>query len=215
MEVGKLIQNVEQQEGAHGDQRQAIRLHAVVGRVRRRAVAGHGAASRSDLLRDRDHGDGAVNVQSRVQMDLFKARQKAQKEYEGCGTPRGLAEVAARAARRGLNRALFYPRTRVAGTAGNTILELRPELEKDVRSAGLPPPQKPRRSGVASTVTFRNGSIPLIAVGGAGSAREGLIARGQLTAVRRRPCCEGRQRRRSPLRTCRQAASPAWSPACR
>jgi predicted nucleotide-binding protein (sugar kinase/HSP70/actin superfamily) len=27
-------------------------------------------------------GDGAVNVQSRVQMDLFKARQKARQEFE-------------------------------------------------------------------------------------------------------------------------------------
>jgi len=69
-------------------------------------------------------GDGEVNVQSRIQMDLFKARKKAEAEYREALGKRGLTEGEARR-RLGRQKALHYPRHAVAGTAANQILELR------------------------------------------------------------------------------------------
>lgn len=72
-------------------------------------------------------GDGAVNVQSRVQMDLFKARQKAEKEFADVLAARGLDRSAAeRLARRRRveRRPLAYPRHVVAGTAANQVAAL-------------------------------------------------------------------------------------------
>jgi predicted nucleotide-binding protein (sugar kinase/HSP70/actin superfamily) len=71
-------------------------------------------------------GDGAVNFQSRVQMFLFKARQKARSEFETALQQRGctLETARARNQRRHL-RASHYPRHVVAGTAANQVLELR------------------------------------------------------------------------------------------
>ncbi|MCG8556672.1 MAG: 2-hydroxyglutaryl-CoA dehydratase [Proteobacteria bacterium] len=70
-------------------------------------------------------GDGAVNVQSRVQMDLFKARQAAKKEYDELLQKTGLDQPAAerKLARRFLQRAIAYPKhlKGVAGT-GATFL---------------------------------------------------------------------------------------------
>ena len=83
MEVGKLILNVRAQQGAHD----AVSVKPfgcmpLVGRLRRRAVADHRAATRGAIFcAIETSGDGAVNVYSRVQMYLFKARQAAQKEY--------------------------------------------------------------------------------------------------------------------------------------
>ena len=172
MEVGKLIQHVEQRKA-----------HMVISVKPFGCMPSSGVSDGVQSLVTARHpdaifcaiettGDGAVNVQSRVLMYLFKARQKAQKEYEGPAAGGEAVHQRSRALdarRRGLNDALFYPRHVVAGTAANTIFELRPELKKDSRSAGLPPSQKPQRTAVASTVSFRNGSIPLIAVGGTGS----------------------------------------------
>jgi predicted nucleotide-binding protein (sugar kinase/HSP70/actin superfamily) len=73
-------------------------------------------------------GDGAVNVYSRVQMALFKARTQAQEEYEAALAATGVsAEEAARRAEvasRKLKRSLHYPRHVVAGTAANCVYEL-------------------------------------------------------------------------------------------
>ena len=82
-------------------------------------------------------GDGAVNVYSRVQMALFRARAAAEKEYEEALAAAGLsAEEAARKAAvdERLGTALHYPKHVVAGTAANAVHEL-------ARRAG------PRRAG--------------------------------------------------------------------
>ena len=54
MEVGKLIMNVVHSQGAHDAQREAVRLHAERGRLRRRAVGHHREVPRHDLLPGRD-----------------------------------------------------------------------------------------------------------------------------------------------------------------
>jgi predicted nucleotide-binding protein (sugar kinase/HSP70/actin superfamily) len=72
-------------------------------------------------------GDGAVNVYSRVQMALFKARAKALDEYEQALAEVGLSAAEARAkaaARAELESPLHYPRHVVAGTAANAVYEL-------------------------------------------------------------------------------------------
>ncbi|MBI1909597.1 MAG: 2-hydroxyglutaryl-CoA dehydratase [Deltaproteobacteria bacterium] len=71
-------------------------------------------------------GDGAVNVYSRIQMMLFKAKQVAQKEYEGLLTDKGLTvdEVKARIEKnRRLKKTTYYSPHKVAGTAANFLLE--------------------------------------------------------------------------------------------
>ncbi len=61
-------------------------------------------------------GDGEVSMQSRIQLDLFKARKQAEAEFERAlqmgGRP---AKVP--------SRALHYPRHVVAGTGANQLLE--------------------------------------------------------------------------------------------
>ena len=71
-------------------------------------------------------GDGAVNVQSRLQMYLFKARQKAEKEYEETLKTVGLSQeqVESKLKRRGRDKALYYPKHTMAGTASNHLAEL-------------------------------------------------------------------------------------------
>ncbi|MBJ95877.1 MAG: 2-hydroxyglutaryl-CoA dehydratase [Rickettsiales bacterium] len=72
-------------------------------------------------------GDGEVNVQSRVQMMLFKAHQRAQAEFESvlndCGLDR---EQAAKKLNRSwrARRTIHYPPHKLAGTAANQILEI-------------------------------------------------------------------------------------------
>jgi predicted nucleotide-binding protein (sugar kinase/HSP70/actin superfamily) len=71
-------------------------------------------------------GDGAVNVYSRVQMALFKVRQKARDELEQALTERGLTLDAVRqrlAQRKG--NATRYPEHRDACTAANAVYELK------------------------------------------------------------------------------------------
>jgi predicted nucleotide-binding protein (sugar kinase/HSP70/actin superfamily) len=67
-------------------------------------------------------GDGAINVQSRIQMDLFKARQKAEAEYREAAEKTGMNsdEITVRGKR---GKALYYPPYVVAGTGANQILE--------------------------------------------------------------------------------------------
>lgn len=71
-------------------------------------------------------GDGAVNVQSRIQMMLFRARQKAKEELarslEAAGL--GLDEARQKARRAGWTRALRYPRHVVTGTGANIVSTL-------------------------------------------------------------------------------------------
>jgi len=71
-------------------------------------------------------GDGAVNVHSRVQMVLFKARKKAQEEFDAAlgrvDTDRDAA-LRKLSAKVWLKDALRYPRHSVAGTAANAVYE--------------------------------------------------------------------------------------------
>ncbi len=72
-------------------------------------------------------GDGAVSVYSRVQMALFRARARAQEEFETALSATGLsAREAARkaAASARLRSSVNYPRHVVAGTAANAVHEL-------------------------------------------------------------------------------------------
>lgn len=70
-------------------------------------------------------GDGEVNFQSRVQMHLFKSRQKARAEFERVRTERGLTDAEARERYdRRRRSSLDQPRRIVAGTAANQLYEL-------------------------------------------------------------------------------------------
>ena len=69
-------------------------------------------------------GDGAVNVYSRVQMMLFKARQKAKEEYEAALAETGMDEETFRKRMLGsrrFSRSLWNPSHKVAGTAANFV----------------------------------------------------------------------------------------------
>jgi predicted nucleotide-binding protein (sugar kinase/HSP70/actin superfamily) len=69
-------------------------------------------------------GDGAVNVYSRVQMMLFKARQKAKEEYEAALAEMGMDEETFRKRMNGsrrFSRSLWSPSHKVAGTAANFV----------------------------------------------------------------------------------------------
>ena len=71
-------------------------------------------------------GDGAVNVQSRIQMDLFKARQKSEKEFNDVIKQSGLSEeeITKRAKKGKVSKALYYPDHVIAGTGANQILDM-------------------------------------------------------------------------------------------
>ncbi len=70
-------------------------------------------------------GDGAVNVQSRLKMDLFKAKQNAQREYDALLQDSGLthARAAQRLAHSRRGQALYASRHHTAGTAANLLAE--------------------------------------------------------------------------------------------
>ncbi|HEV3026284.1 MAG TPA: 2-hydroxyglutaryl-CoA dehydratase, partial [Planctomycetota bacterium] len=69
-------------------------------------------------------GDGEVNVQSRIQMDLFKARARAEEEYRAALGRSGLQEAALSKKLKRRAKALHHPPHVVAGTAANQVLEL-------------------------------------------------------------------------------------------
>jgi len=72
-------------------------------------------------------GDSAVNAYSRVQMALFRARAKAQAEFDAALKNKGLTaeEAASRTKRRiSASQALNYPGHTVTGTAANAVYEL-------------------------------------------------------------------------------------------
>lgn len=69
-------------------------------------------------------GDGAVNVYSRVQMMLFKARQKAREEFERALNESGLDEATFKARVQGSRRwrgGMLQPKHRAAATATNLV----------------------------------------------------------------------------------------------
>jgi predicted nucleotide-binding protein (sugar kinase/HSP70/actin superfamily) len=123
MEVGKLIQTVEHRKA-----------HLVVSVKPFGCMPSSGVSDGVQSLVTAKHpealfcaiettGDGEVNVQSRVQMDLFKARQRAEKEYREAIEKSGLSEAELRQ-KDSKRPALHYPKHEVAGTAANTVLEL-------------------------------------------------------------------------------------------
>ncbi|MCP5467979.1 MAG: 2-hydroxyglutaryl-CoA dehydratase [Deltaproteobacteria bacterium] len=72
-------------------------------------------------------GDGAVNVYSRIQMMLFKAKRAAEQEYKEVLQERGLTldAVKAKIAKSARRRvATHYSKHQVAGTAANLLYEL-------------------------------------------------------------------------------------------
>jgi hypothetical protein len=121
-------------------------------------------------------GDGAVNVQSRVLMYLFKARQKAQQEFDALRQASGRSqEQLERLARRGrYTKSLFYPPHHVAGTASNVLLAIDPHLARTVPASrpavsrpAAAPARAPRPSPAPghSPAGFRDGVIRLTPVG--------------------------------------------------
>jgi predicted nucleotide-binding protein (sugar kinase/HSP70/actin superfamily) len=165
MEVGKLIQSVEQRKA-----------HMVISVKPFGCMPSSGVSDGVQSLVTARHadavfcaiettGDGAVNVQSRVLMYLFKARQKAQQEYEALrqASGRSQEELETLARKRGYASSLFYPRHTVAGTASNMLFAMNPRL-------AVPP--APRASAPAAVrrpapaigherVAFREGVISL------------------------------------------------------
>ena len=68
-------------------------------------------------------GDGAVNVHSRVQMFLFKARKRARAEFDQALEQKGWTlEQARKRVGKAFKNALRYPKHVVAGTGANAIL---------------------------------------------------------------------------------------------
>jgi predicted nucleotide-binding protein (sugar kinase/HSP70/actin superfamily) len=125
MEVGKLIQTVQQKKA-----------HMVISVKPFGCMPSSGVSDGVQSLVVKKYpdavfcpietsGDGAVNVQSRVQMFLFKARRKAREELDAALAERGwTVEQAAEKAGRGWKRALRYPKHMLAGTAANVVAAL-------------------------------------------------------------------------------------------
>jgi predicted nucleotide-binding protein (sugar kinase/HSP70/actin superfamily) len=169
MEVGKLIQAVEQRKS-----------HMVISVKPFGCMPSSGVSDGVQSLVTARHadavfcaiettGDGAVNVQSRVLMYLFKARQKAQQEYDALrqASGRSQQELEDLSRRRGFARSLFYPRHKVAGTASNQLIAIDPHLEEHVspRAASAAAVRRPSAAIGHARVAFRNGVIPLTPVG--------------------------------------------------
>jgi len=114
-------------------------------------------------------GDGAVNVHSRVLMYLFKARQKAQQEYDALrqASGRSQEELERLARRHRYARSLFYPPHHVAGTASNVLIAIDPHLEASVSRRPAAPARVARPSPALghSPVAFRDGVIRLTPIG--------------------------------------------------
>jgi predicted nucleotide-binding protein (sugar kinase/HSP70/actin superfamily) len=168
MEVGKLIQAVEQRKS-----------HMVISVKPFGCMPSSGVSDGVQSLVTARHadavfcaiettGDGAVNVQSRVLMYLFKARQKAQQEYDSLRQASGRSQQVLEdlARRRGYARSLFYPRHKVAGTATNQLIAIDPRLDGFVslRAASPAAARRPSAAIGRSRPAFRDGVIPLTAV---------------------------------------------------
>ncbi len=125
MEVGKLIQSVEKRKA-----------HMVVSIKPFGCMPSSGVSDGVQSLITARYpeaifcavettGDCAVNVQSRVQMDLFKARKVAVMEYECALREAGLTQEMAETKLQGTPQArtLYYPQHTFPGTATNHIAE--------------------------------------------------------------------------------------------
>lgn len=112
-------------------------------------------------------GDGAVNVQSRVLMYLFKAKQKAQQEYDALrqASGRSQQELEKLARRRGFDNSLYYPPHKIAGTASNTLVAMNPRLAAfgpTGQQADKPTGHQAVRPAIGhARVSFRDGVIAL------------------------------------------------------
>jgi hypothetical protein len=168
MEVGKLIQTVEQRKA-----------HMVVSVKPFGCMPSSGVSDGVQSLVTARHpdaifcaiettGDGAVNVQSRVLMHLFKARQKSQQEYDALrqASGRSQQELETLAHRRGYSRALFYPPHHLAGTASNLLLAMDPRLDVPVSRAPVPADagRRPPAAIGHTRAAFRDGVIQLTPV---------------------------------------------------
>lgn len=69
-------------------------------------------------------GDGAVNVYSRIQMALFKARQKAEKDMDSATQGLDVQELSNKV-KKIKNKSSWYPKHQCALTAANTIYSLK------------------------------------------------------------------------------------------
>jgi predicted nucleotide-binding protein (sugar kinase/HSP70/actin superfamily) len=169
MEVGKLIQSVEQRKA-----------HMVISVKPFGCMPSSGVSDGVQSLVTARHadaifcaiettGDGAVNVQSRVLMYLFKAKQKARLEYEALreASGRSQQDLEQVAHRRGYARSLFYPAHRVAGTASNVLIAMQRGLESHVSQRPVAQESPRPQPAVAighSRVAFKDGAIPLTPV---------------------------------------------------
>jgi predicted nucleotide-binding protein (sugar kinase/HSP70/actin superfamily) len=167
MEVGKLIQAVEQRKS-----------HMVISVKPFGCMPSSGVSDGVQSLVTARHadaifcaiettGDGAVNVQSRVLMYLFKARQKAQQEYDALrqASGRSQEDLENLAQRHGHARSLFYPRHKIAGTASNLLLAIDPHLDVPVSLRPAAPGGPCSSAAIGhSCVAFRDGVIALTPV---------------------------------------------------
>jgi predicted nucleotide-binding protein (sugar kinase/HSP70/actin superfamily) len=168
MEVGKLIQAVEQKKS-----------HMVISVKPFGCMPSSGVSDGVQSLVTARHadaifcaiettGDGAVNVQSRVLMYLFKARQKAQQEYDALrqASGRSQEDLENQVRRRGYGRSLFYPPHTVAGTASNLLFAVDPHLDPPRSRVAVTPAASPRSpAGIGhSRVAFHDGVIRLTPV---------------------------------------------------
>ncbi|PYR56928.1 MAG: 2-hydroxyglutaryl-CoA dehydratase, partial [Acidobacteria bacterium] len=175
MEIGKLIQHVEQKKS-----------HMVISVKPFGCMPSSGVSDGVQSLVTAKHpeaifcaiettGDSAINAQSRILMDLFKARQKAGREYQDLLSASGLSQQEAerRARRRGYASALFFPTHVVAGTGSNTLMDLVPQARTRVasqRASATPaverqPQPAPRPTALGQPrVGFKNGRIALVPV---------------------------------------------------
>ncbi|MFO0578026.1 MAG: 2-hydroxyglutaryl-CoA dehydratase [Polyangia bacterium] len=83
-------------------------------------------------------GDGAVNVYSRIQMMLFKARAAARAEFDATCEQHGVTPEELRlfmAENRDLKSPLFWPRHYVNATASDVVHELAPRMKDSLHTA--------------------------------------------------------------------------------
>ena len=170
MEVGKLIQSVEQRKA-----------HMMISVKPFGCMPSSGVSDGVQSLVTARHadaifcaiettGDGAVNVQSRVLMYLFKAKQKAQQEFDALvkSSGRSLQDLEELARRKGYDQALYYPPHKVAGTAANLVVTLEPHAYMPVSKRAAPTqvaiPRPTAPSIGHERVAFRGGVINLTPV---------------------------------------------------
>jgi predicted nucleotide-binding protein (sugar kinase/HSP70/actin superfamily) len=167
MEVGKLIQSVEKQKA-----------HMMISVKPFGCMPSSGVSDGVQSLVTARHadaifcaiettGDGAVNVQSRVLMYLFKAKQKAQQEYDALrqASGRSQEDLEAIARKRGYAAPLFYPSHKVAGTASNVLFAIDPRLEVPAPPRAPAPAAAPRPTPIGhERLKFHDGVIALTPV---------------------------------------------------